>query len=140
MRYKKYLHELAMHKDTKIRFSKKKGERFNAKITLEDGQEYLFQAETYKDEDDWYIAFEKDRGKLPTGDTAKIGLQIFAAVEKIVTSFIIQEKPESFSFTGTGNSRIKLYDLLAKKILKSGKYELDKEDLLQGVKWSFDRK
>jgi len=99
----------------------------------------FFYKLTYKITHDWYIAFQKDESDIKD-NSVKIGLQIFAAVERIVTSFITQEKPESFSFTGTGKTRIKLYDLLARKILKSGKYELDKENLLQGSKWSFEKK
>lgn len=145
MRLNKYITELAMKSDTKLDVKSKKGRHFNAKITLEDGTQWFFSAENEMGEGDWNIAFWSDqlRGSMSIKDKdkPKTGIQLFAAVEKLTKDFLKLEKPEQFRFSATGVSRIKLYETLAKKILKDGTYKKGQSmRMLQGNNWSFVRK
>ena len=142
MKLKQYLTELAMKSGTIINVKKKRGFHYNAKIDLEDGTQWFFNAVNNdpRDEDSWDISFYQS-GMEEVKDKRKSGLQLFAAVEKLVRDFLKWGKPEYFYFTGTGASRIKLYETLAKRILKDGKYEKGNVPvLLQGAMWNFKRK
>jgi len=141
MKLKQYLNELALKSETKINIKKQKDKFFNAKIELEDGVTWLFNATNDFDEDEWDITFYSPMGNnVEIKDKHKTGLQTFAAVEKLVTQFIKEQKPGEFHFTGGANNR-SLYDFLSKKILKTGKYKKgDVPKLLLGYKWSFIRK
>ena len=143
MKLKKYMTELAMKSNTKLDVKSQKGRHFNAKISLKNGTQWFFSAENEMGEGDWNIAFwESDiysSSSIP--DKHKVGLQLFAAVEKLTKDFLKSEKPERFRFSATGVSRIKLYETLAKKILKDGTYEKGPSmRMLQGNNWSFVRK
>jgi len=139
LKLEEYITELAMKSDTKIDVKRQKGMYFNAKITLENGVQWFFNATNEMDDDEWDIAFYSASGHDPlTGNKNQMGLQTFAAVEKLVIDFIEAEDPEEFHFSATGKSRVKLYNTLAKKILKSGKYKKGTAPkLLMGSKWSF---
>ncbi len=142
MKLKHYLTELAMKSGTKIKYAKKKGKYFNAKITLESGDEWVFNAENSFDDDEWDIAFYSPHSASAgiKGDPNKVGLQTFAAIELIFKKFMKAEDPEEFHFTG-GEMHKKLYSTLAKRILKTGKYKKgEAPKLLIGNKWSFVKK
>jgi len=141
MRLNNHLTELAMKKGTKIEPAKKKGEYFNAKITLSTGDIWYFNAENDFDDDEWDIAFyAPSMSPGIKGDTHKVGLQTFAAIEKLFKDFIKTEDPKEFHFTG-GEMHKKLYNTLADRILKTGKYKKGAvPKLLMGNKWSFVRK
>ena len=127
-----------MKADTKIDVAKKKGEFYNAQIILSDGTTWLYNAEKYLDE--WTIVFYTPVGKTqPTENKGKIALETFAAVERLTKEFIEYQKPERFSFSGGGRSRNKLYDLLAKKIVKTKKYKMKKDKGLMSDFWEFER-
>jgi hypothetical protein len=143
MKLKQYLTELAMKSGTTIDVKKKRGFEYNAKIGLKDGTHWFFNAVNDPGEDNWNISFWQSElaGPQEIKDKRKAGLQLFAAIEKLMHDFIKWGKPEYFYFTGTGTSRVKLYNTLAKKILKDGKYEKGNVPvLLQGAMWNFVRK
>lgn len=148
MKFQEYIKELSMKKGTKIDVYKGKYE-YNAKIELEDGTTWLYNAMDYNGDDEWDIVFyepsQDDVGsnykvnKILTKNKPKIALETFAAVEKITYDFIKYHKPMIITFNAQGRSREKLYDLLAKKIVKSGKYELSKDVGLKSAYWRFRR-
>jgi hypothetical protein len=143
MKLKHYLTELAMKKGTKIDVKKKRGFHYNAKIDLEDGTQWFFNAVNNMGEGDWDISFwaAELAGEQKVKDKHKVGLQLFAAVEKLTKDFLKWEKPEQFRFSATGVSRIKLYNTLAKRILKETPYKKGQSmRLLQGNNWSFIKK
>lgn len=139
MRLTNYINELAMSAKTQIKYKKKPGETWNAFITLDDGTEWIFNATSF--DEPWSLVFYPPIDQVQIkGDKTKIGIKTFAAIEKVVEGFIKDENPEEFGFTGSGSSRVKLYNLLAKKIVKTGKYKQQKAmRLLQGKQWSFIR-
>ena len=142
LKLEEYITELAMKSDTDIDLGHKKGDYFNAKITLGSGDIWYFNATNDMGDGDWSIVFyAPSMSPGIRGDKNKVALETFAAVEKLVKDFIDKEKPERFHFTGTGTSRVKLYNTLAKKILKSGKYEKGPDmKMLQGAAWIFVKK
>ena len=143
MKLKKYITELAMKSGTKIRKSNKKGLYYNAKIQLEDGTQWFYNAVNSMGEGDWDISFwaAELAGEQQVKDKHKAGIQLFAAVENLTKEFLKYEKPEQFRFSATGVSRIKLYNTLAKKIIKSGEYKKGQSvRMLQGNNWSFVRR
>lgn len=143
MKLKKYITELAMKSDrTKIDVKKKRGFHYNAKIQLEDGTQWFFNAVNNMGEGDWDISFwASELADTEVEDKHKAGIQLFAAVENLTKEFLKYEKPEQFRFSATGVSRIKLYNTLAKKIIKGGEYKKGQyQRMLQGNNWSFIRK
>lgn len=143
MKLKQYLIELAMKSGTKIDVKKKRGFHYNAKIDLEDGTQWFYNATNEMREGEWNITFWQSElaGPQEVKDKHKVGLQLFAAVEKLTRDFLKWEEPEQFIFSATGVSRIKLYETLAKRILKDGSYEKGPSiRMLQGNNWRFVRR
>ena len=130
-----------MKSNTKLDVKSKKGSYYNAKITLESGDVWLFNADNIFDEGEWDISFyAPSMSPGVRGDRTKVGLQTFAAIEQIFKKFIKVEDPEEFHFTG-GEMHKKLYNTLADRILKTGKYKKGTvPKLLIGNKWSFVKK
>lgn len=130
MRLRQYLTELAMRKGTKIKVHKGSNE-YNAEIELEGGQKWLYNAMDYDGNGIWDIVFYEPSKDMISfdqkGDKHKVALETFAAVEKLTRDFIKYHEPSVISFNAQGKSRVKLYDLLAKKIVKSKKYRLSKD-------------
>jgi 6-phosphogluconolactonase/glucosamine-6-phosphate isomerase/deaminase len=130
MRLDKHLNELAMKANTKI--ITKKGRKFyDADITLSSGDyfqltiekgSFLYQSKKGEIKlEEWEIVFEDERGFIKTNKRGtKVALELFAAIESVVSDFINIEEPDAILFTGTGKSKIKLYNLLARKIAKGG--------------------
>lgn len=142
MRLQQYITELSLSNKSKtqIDVAKKVGEYYNAQITLEDGTKWLYNAESYDRGKTYIIVFYEsfnDPNKFKKQDKPKIALKTFAAVEQLTKEFIQWQKPEEFSFTSDVGSRSKLYDLLAKKIKKSGKYTMEKNTVTGGVMYTF---
>ena len=142
MKLKLYLTELSMKSGTKIDAVKKKDQYYNAKITLSSGDIWYYNATNDMGEDDWGIAFyAPSTSPGIRGDKNKVALETFAAVEKLTKDFLKEFKPKKFYFTASGASRIKLYQTLAKKILKDGTYkEAPHDRMIQGHNWRFVRK
>lgn len=125
MKFKQYINELSMRANTSIDIKKQKGKYFNALITLEDGTQWLYNAEIGMDDTEWLISFYAPSDKTQDiKNKSKVAVETFAAVIHLTEQFIKQEKPEAFAFQAMGKSRIKLYDLLAKKITNTKKYKL----------------
>jgi len=85
------------------------------------------------------ITFEDDRGNTLISKKDKgVAIQLFAAIESIVSEFVKSEKPILINFSGNSKekSKLKLYSLLAKKIAKSG-YTLQTKDN-HVIKYYFD--
>lgn len=142
MRLRQYLNELSMKADTNIDIKKAKGKYFNALITLEDGTQWLYNAEIGMDDIEWLISFYAPSDKTQDiKDRSKVAVETFAAVIHLTEQFLKQEKPEAFAFQAMGRSRTKLYDLLAKKITKTGKYKLSIDrGLGRSSNYRFERK
>lgn len=142
MKLKQYLYELAMKKGTVIKKAKKKDQYYNAEITLSTGDKWYYNASNDFGEDNWGIVFyAPSLSSGIKGEKTKVALETFAAVEKMTKDFLKEFKPKRFYFTASGSSRIKLYNTLAKKILKDGKYEQEGDDkMLQSHQWRFVRK
>lgn len=157
MRLKNYLNELSMKSKTQLDVKQGNdyvdatiittdGERFE--LTIDKGSWYYhpFVEKYNREMDEWEIVFTDETGSIKrVKKSPKIAIELFAAIEKVVTDFIKKYKPEAIRFTGTGDKE-KLYRLLGKKIEKSGKYfdidqeygllfQLVRKDILKSVGW-----
>jgi len=86
------------------------------------------------------ITFKDEKYKLTQiKKTPKIALQVFAAVEELTKQFIKSRKPLIFSFSAktTEPSRVKLYDLLSKKITKLSKKYIKAEIKIEDKHYVF---
>lgn len=152
MRLKEYLNELSMKSDTQLEVKKGKnyvdagitttaGDEFN--LTIDKGSWIFYD----RDVEEWEIAFTDDTGTIKTSPKSpKTAIELFAAIEKVVKDFIIKYKPEAIRFSGLGESKDKLYSMLSKRIVKSGKYinidpsavnlfQLVRKDILKSQGW-----
>ena len=122
MRFKGYINELSMKKNTSIKLIKTTSHDYQVEITLENEEKFLFVA--YKEDAiTWEIAFVDSKGSVKIEPKDKgVSLELFAALPKVVEMFIKSKNPSTFFFTSKPEevSRVKLYTLLAKKIEKSG--------------------
>ena len=67
----------------------------------------------------WNISFQDEFGKFSQVEkSGQEALQLFAAVIKVTENFVKSKKPKVFGFSAktTEASRVKLYDLLARKV------------------------
>jgi hypothetical protein len=124
MRLKQYINELAMKKGTIITNPKyKKESMYEQDIILEDGLKFKFICYFFRTSDLWEIAFE-DENEARHKDEKRQGasIELFAAIEKVFKKFIDTALPNEFHFSSDleEKSRVKLYDLLSKKIVKMG--------------------
>ena len=123
-RLKQYLIELAMKKGTTITPPKYKEESmYEQDIILEDGLKFKFICYFFRTSGLWEVAFEDEqevRAKEAKRQWASI--ELFAALEKVFKTFIDKALPNEFHYSADleEKSRVKLYDLLAKKIVKMG--------------------
>jgi hypothetical protein len=76
--------------------------------------------------DKWVITFQDSwRSEKINPKEKGVALQLFAAIEKSLTDLIKARKPHVLNYetSDSAPSRKKLYDTLAKRIEKSGKYK-----------------
>lgn len=124
MRLYQYINELAMRKKTVISSPKyKEKSMYEQTVTLEDGLQFKFICYYFSTADIWEVTFEDEneyREKAPKRKGAAV--ELFAALEKVFKQFLEKALPDRFRFLADidEKSRIKLYDLLAKKISKLG--------------------
>ena len=118
MKFKEYINELAMKKGTIIKspFYKKES-MYEQDIVLEDGLVFHFKCYYFKTAGVWEVAFEDQDEKAHQTPKRK-----GAAIENVFKNFIDTALPNEFSFRSDleEKSRVKLYDILAKKIIKMG--------------------
>lgn len=78
----------------------------------------------------WTITFEDVGGRMEMVEKPKgVALNLFAALETVMEKFIKAKKPLVFEFSaedvgGADTSRMRLYDLLARKISKKAGYDV----------------
>ena len=78
----------------------------------------------------WTITFEDVNAKMEIEEKPKgVALNLFAALENVMEKFIKAKKPLVFEFSaedvgGSDTSRMKLYDLLARRISKKAGYDV----------------
>lgn len=75
----------------------------------------------------WEVWFEDESGDTALSPKRKgAAIELFSALEEVMKNFITEKKPVLFHFAAdvTEPSRVKLYKLLAKKILKISSYKL----------------
>jgi hypothetical protein len=124
MKLKQYITELSMRKSTYISSAKyKKESMYEQNIILEDGLEFKFICYYFRTADMWEIAFEdKDEMRHKIERRKGAGVELFAALEKVFKEFINTALPDKFRFSADieEKSRVKLYELLAKRIEKMG--------------------
>ena len=142
MRLKQYINELSMKANTNITSRGSQGNYEGFRIDIDDGEAY--EVDIYKGSGVFSLANTDKYGKdsfmflekwdiyfsdAKTGAIEKLesepqkpktALKLFAAIEAIMKSFIKNKRPEAMSFSGLGKSKVKLYDMLAKKIIKGG--------------------
>jgi hypothetical protein len=130
MKLKQYINkmdELAMRKGTIIdKVSFTKNETYRARITLEDGTLFKFEADIYN-EDFWDVNFQDEKGRISIQPKGKnVAIELFAALEKVFTDFISKAKPDEIQFSSSNyeKSRVKLYHMVAKKIAKKGNFQI----------------
>jgi hypothetical protein len=73
----------------------------------------------------WEIIFEDEKGRLDIVHKGKAALQVFAGVEESFKLFIRKYNPVMFTYSAhtSEKSRVKLYELLARRIKKAGYVE-----------------
>ena len=124
MKFKKYIYEVSMKKGTIIKPPKYiEEDKYKQYIILEDGLKFIFSCFYFRIADIWEVAFEDEEARRYTITKRKgAALELFAALEKVFKQFIEKTLPNKFRFTADieEKSRVKLYDLLAKKIEKMG--------------------
>ena len=142
MKFEEYILELSMKKGTDIKIIQDTSYAYHARITLDNGE--IFKVFTNGDympvwvltgEDSipvkdnitdvfkWEVYFEDDMGKTELAPKEKgTSLQLFAALEQYFKDFIKKKKPDMIEFSSDKgeSSRMKLYNLLSKKIQKGG--------------------
>ena len=136
MKFKKYLTELSMQADTQIE-KHNIGRELEYRITLAAGPIFKLyigpeksHLKTGEEIERHGIAFTDNRGNTLMSPKDKgVSIQLFAAIQSIVSEFVKSEKPILINFSGNSKekSKLKLYSLLAKKIEKSG-YTLQTKD------------
>jgi hypothetical protein len=142
MRLKNHLLELAM-KQSSFEVVKDSSEKYVVNIQTESEVfqfggftyplsliEYTFpdfpftKIGRYRDTDPvWVVSFEDSRGSLrQTKKDKNTAIQLFSALQEVFSNFIKKKKPEMFLYSARSNelSKVKLYDLIAKKISKKG--------------------
>jgi hypothetical protein len=141
MRLRQFLNELSMKRGTTIK-DYKDGDTTTWVIETTNGDTFqLLIGPDWMDLKDgtkiqrYEILFVDDKGSLVTSKkSTRTALELFAAIERIVTTWIIRNKPPVIVFGASSNtqqketSKKKLYVLLAKKIAKTGKYILLTKD------------
>jgi hypothetical protein len=151
MRLQTYLLELAMKKGTQIEYESNTPSGIEVKITLErvmfkmmmwrliadNGARFVPDRKSAnkinkiqggKPFHYWAIYFSDEEGRMITISREKgVAIELFAAIEKIFRKFIQDKKPEAIKFSGSSESKFKLYTLLAKKITKGIKGEYFEE-------------
>ena len=133
MRLRQYLNEIKSN--AKITY-KEPDRDFKAKIVLDDVT-WIFSADWgYQDDLRYKINFTSAGSMYGKTLKSNVGIKTFAAMEKVTREFIKRKKPELFTFTGP-DDKVKLYDMLAKKIVKSGQYKLEKPNRYE---WVFRKK
>jgi len=124
MKFREYLVELAMKKGTTITPPKyKKESMYEQDIILEDGLKFKFICYFFRTSDVWEVAFEDENEvRHKEGKRKGAAIEVFAAIEKTFKTFIDMALPNEFHFSADleEKSRVKLYDILSKKILKMG--------------------
>ena len=91
-------------------------------ITLSDGQKFKFLAYYFKTAEIWEVVFEDEKERRYRVEKPKgTSIELFAALEKTFKEFLSTALPDKFRFSADidERSRVKLYDLLAKKVEKA---------------------
>lgn len=140
MRFKQYVNELAMKKNTEISPAKVSDREYVQYITLEDGLRFKFIAHYFRTADLWEVIFEdSEKRAYQVGKRKGASLELFAALERVFKNFILKTLPNKFRFTADTEekSRVKLYDLLAKKIEKTQGYKYERKKSTLAVMYTF---
>ena len=140
--------ELAMAKKTKIKYEINNDKTIYVEVELE--RDIRFYVKILRDTADsvmsfgptltkkfgkqlpfdyWTVSFEDEKGWTSTMPKEEgVALELFAALDTIFRKFIKEKNPEVIYFSGWGESKVKLYTLLAKKIAKGiqGDYIVDR--------------
>jgi hypothetical protein len=141
MRFKRYIiNELSMKKGTEISPAKVSKEVYEQTISLEDGLIFKFKAHYFRSDDMWEIVFEdEEKRTYQIGKRKGAALELFAALENVLKNFILKTLPNKFRFTADveEKSRVKLYDLIAKKIEKTQGFKYTREKKPMAVAYTF---
>jgi hypothetical protein len=110
-------------------------------ITLSDGQKFKFLGYYFRTADIWEVVFEdEEERRYKVEKPQGTSLELFATLEKVFKDFLEKALPDKFRFTADidERSRVKLYDLLAKKIQKAGLgYKFTKKKSVASVIYNF---
>lgn len=144
MRLTRYLNEMTMKsKDVNIEKAKSSSKKYSQIINIENTKftfravletvgdlaydfkyEYPFLTKYAPDDEHaWYVDFIDEEGGIKQVQRGKdIALKLFAALTKVIEDFIKSKKPDAFLFSAdeSEQSRVKLYNLIAKKITRFG--------------------
>ena len=129
MRLKQYINELAMKKGTIIKAPIYKVEdSYKQDIILSNGLKFKFVCHNFRNafgfEDGlWEVSFEdEEKRKYQVQKPEGTVLELFAALQKVLITFLSKTNPSNFRFTADVDekSRVKLYDIIAKKLKKKG--------------------
>ena len=126
VKFNQYINELSMKKGTHIsnplHTKVKSGtQTYNQEIILDDGLSFRFTGFYIRVAGIWNIQFSDENDNLDKAPKRKgASIELFAALEKVMMQFIEKTLPDKMEFRADldEKSRVKLYDLLAKKIKK----------------------
>ena len=125
--FKDYIKELAMKKGTNIKPPKYIPDRkYEQEIILEDGLIFFFKAFYFQSADVWDIQFQDQFGAVVKSKKREgASIELFAALESVFKEFVEKTVPNRFRFGADRDeeSRVKLYNMLARKIAKRGKFD-----------------
>lgn len=153
MRLELYINELKQtSKDVETKITTNSSSVFEAKIWIgyvEDGEDYEHEfefsavyntnhalksdfeevADLLEDKGhkgSWEIVFVDEEGDEVNPKERGIALKLFAAIIQMVEKLIKSKKPDSVFFTAKSNepTKIKLYELLARKMVKLGGFKV----------------
>lgn len=112
---------------------------FIAKFAIDDKQ-YEFVAEQ-EDEDQYVVDFFLMGKSWPTTELTNTGdsLQVFATIVHIFKTFLTKRKPKIIEFSAKENSRIKLYDRMAKLLNAAGYSSVDAPQSTSAKNYKFVR-
>lgn len=153
MRLELYINELKQtSKDVETKITTNTSSVFEAKIWVgyvEDGEDYEYEfefsavyntnnalksdfaevADLLEDKGhkgSWEIVFVDEKGEDINPKVKGVSLKLFAAIIQMVEKFIKSKKPDSVFFTAKSNepSKVKLYELLARKMVRIGGFKV----------------
>ena len=128
MRLTNFLSELSLKSKTDIRRGTLTSQYWDVDIILTTGDKFELTFEKWGEK--WDIIFTDESGSIETSTKGpKVALELFAAIEKVTSEFIIKVKPQYILFSSGAfeSKKQKLYNTLAQRISKKANYSIQSD-------------